>query len=348
MQNARFLRPGLPAVLFFLLAWVPSPAAETAQPPARGPAASAPPAQAVFKALEAGDLREAEKVLKKRFVRKRLRLFLEGITKLEAGDYPKARAALKPLLEGSARRFFPFPGLWDAEAAIHMGGGRAVRKRLLKIFADCRLYRTAASYALHLLVMEEAWGEAPDEPCGLVPDALLGVTLATRLGLDPASPKPQDKRRYLSYVRERLPRAPILTLAGGGRRPIDSAPAGFIVVGFLSCEDRSTKALIRDSLLPLAYRLEPGKKILLCLVLYAPDRGTFSKTAREIQTIDRRGEALLLWTPRKDAFVAYGVVRPPFFLLIPRRYESGVCDWESPWGFPRAFVYRLRRRLKAD
>ena len=260
------------------------------------PSLKARSVKAVFEALEKGDFEKAAEALKQGVSMKSVNDLLAGLIALEAGRCSEARTFFKRLVGKDDQPFSPFPDLWDAEAAIRLGKGSSVRARLFRIFSKYRLYRRVSDHALHLLVMQESWGEVPDEPCGLVPEADLGYSLAIRLGVKPPPKMHQTRsrgqvrssqyRRYFSYVRERLPHAPILTLAGGAKRPLDSSPRGHILVAFLSCNDSQTLDLIRDSLLPLAYRSEPGRRLYVCLILYAPNHSLYKKTAAAIRSFD--------------------------------------------------------------
>jgi hypothetical protein len=284
----------------------------------------------------------------------RATLLLSRIT-LAEGKSSEARAMLSEQ-RGVLSRFRPWPDLLAAEAAIRSGSPSGARELLEAVYGAFSGSRGFRRRCVHLRLMSELWGQVPDEPSGLAPNADIGAAMAARLGFsagtgtDPSGEGigREAQRRLDSYRRDRFPQAPILTLAGGAKGLANRAPGGYVLVAFLAAGLPSTRQTIQEDLLPLAHRCGPQGTLRTAIILLAESRKAFEVTARQVRASDGRGETVILWTPRRDTFFAYGITCPPFFLLVPRDYDQGLVDWEPPWGDVRMFFYRVKRRLTRE
>jgi tetratricopeptide (TPR) repeat protein len=293
------------------------------------------------------------------------------LTKAPADDPPLAARALLlraqihvaagapaealALLERGARSLGPlrpWPALLGAEASIRSGhpdGAREMLRRTLEDFGDST---PVVVRSTHLLTLAERFGRVPDEPAGLAPAADLGTALAIRLGLcalpatGAANPAIERSRRLETFGRDRLPRAPLLTLATTNRQAGD-APCS-IVLAFLGPEHAEMGGFVERELVPLLHRHGPTGRLRGAVVLAGETPAACERAVAALRAMDRRGELALLSTVSSDAFLCYGVRKPPFLLAVDCSDDHRIVDWEPPWGLPAMFFHRLRARLAEE
>ena len=234
---------------------------------------------------------------------------------LAEGQAPEARRLLEAP-GAPAARIVPWAELLRAEAVLRAGDPRAARTLLEALAHGPDAGRQFRERRGHLLVITGMLHRIPDEP--------MGVLALSRDAAD-------------EQAAERMSRAPLLTLARAPDR------RDHVLAAFVDVHHCAVLGIIDTGLAPLA-RAHPA---LGCVVLvHAPDLTTFQEIRARLLSLAPESSLHVLWARRAEAFIAYGIARPPFFLLVGPRYEDGVKDWEPPWGSPPAFFLRVKARLE--